>query len=97
MGHVDVGVTQNVYGKSRCKEEARAVWLTPHFFCYSPKSFSCVGSGTGISVDQKAERHPNASPRLCLINAASSTGQCNTIQCVDSTMLAQENHLFGCT
>jgi len=32
-----------------------------------------------------------------LINAASSTGGCNTIQCVDSTMLARENHLLGCT
>jgi hypothetical protein len=30
-------------------------------------------------------------------NAASSTGRCNTIQCIDSTMLARENHLFGCT
>jgi hypothetical protein len=32
----------------------------------------------------------------CLVNAASSTGRCNTIQCIDSTMLAWENHLFGC-
>src|SRR5271167_1667281 len=31
-----------------------------------------------------------------LINAASSTGRCNTIQSVDSAMLLQENHLFGC-
>jgi hypothetical protein len=27
---------------------------------------------------------------------ASSTGRCNTIQCIDSTMLARENHLCGC-
>src|SRR5260370_12829213 len=27
---------------------------------------------------------------------AGSTGRCNTIQRVDSTMLAKENHLFGC-
>src|SRR5271156_3293411 len=33
----------------------------------------------------------------CLVNAASSTGRCNTIQCIDSRMLARENHLFGCT
>jgi hypothetical protein len=30
------------------------------------------------------------------VNAASSTSRCNTIHCVDSTMLARENHLFGC-
>jgi hypothetical protein len=30
-----------------------------------------------------------------LINAASSTGGCNTIQCIDSTMLPRENDLFG--
>jgi|SRR5271156_46069 hypothetical protein len=29
--------------------------------------------------------------------SASSTGRRNTIQCTDSTMLARENHLFGCT
>jgi hypothetical protein len=32
----------------------------------------------------------------CPINAASSTGRCNTIQCIDSTMLPWENHRFGC-
>src|SRR5271168_1335615 len=32
-----------------------------------------------------------------LISRASSTGRCNTIQCVDSAMLPRENHLFGCT
>jgi hypothetical protein len=31
-----------------------------------------------------------------LISRASSTSRCNTIHCVDSTMLARENHLFGC-
>ena len=31
------------------------------------------------------------------VNAASSTGRCNTIQCIDSTMLLREKHLFGCT
>jgi hypothetical protein len=31
------------------------------------------------------------------VSAASSTGQCNTIQCIDSTLLAWENHGFGCT
>jgi hypothetical protein len=30
------------------------------------------------------------------VTAASSTGQCNTIQCIDSTLLAWKNHLFGC-
>jgi hypothetical protein len=30
------------------------------------------------------------------IKAASSTGRCNTIRCVDSTLLPQENHLYGC-
>jgi hypothetical protein len=32
-----------------------------------------------------------------LLSPASSTGRCNTIQCVDSAMLQRENHLFGCT
>jgi hypothetical protein len=31
------------------------------------------------------------------ISAASSTGRCNIIQCIDSTMLPRENHRFGCT
>ncbi len=30
------------------------------------------------------------------VTAASSTGRCNTIQCIDPTMLARENQLFGC-
>jgi hypothetical protein len=30
------------------------------------------------------------------MNAASSTDRCNTIQCIDSTMLPRENYLFGC-
>jgi hypothetical protein len=29
------------------------------------------------------------------ISRASSTGRCNTMQYIDSTMLGQENHLFG--
>jgi hypothetical protein len=33
---------------------------------------------------------------ICPVRAASSTGRCNTIQCVDSTKLARESHLFGC-
>jgi hypothetical protein len=32
----------------------------------------------------------------CQVTRASSTGRCNTIQCIDSTLLAWENHLFGC-
>jgi hypothetical protein len=32
-----------------------------------------------------------------LINAASSTGRCNTFQCIHSTMLPRENQLFGFT
>jgi len=44
MGHVDVGVTQNAYGESRCKEEARAVWLTPHFFAIRRKVFHASGA-----------------------------------------------------
>lgn len=39
MGHVAVGVTHNVYSQGRCKEEARAVWLTPHFFGIRRKVF----------------------------------------------------------
>src|SRR5277367_5791755 len=31
------------------------------------------------------------------ITRASSTGRRNTMQCIDSTMLARENHLFDCT
>src|ERR1700735_3759981 len=34
---------------------------------------------------------------MCPKSCASSTGRCNTIQYVDSTMFARENHLFGCT
>src|SRR5271169_169839 len=33
----------------------------------------------------------------CPVTAAGSTGRCNTIQCVDPTMLARDNHLFRCT
>jgi hypothetical protein len=33
----------------------------------------------------------------CLVTRASSTGRCNTIQCIDSAMLPRKNHLFGCT
>jgi hypothetical protein len=33
----------------------------------------------------------------CPVTAASSTGRCNTIQCVDSTMLLREELLFGYT
>jgi hypothetical protein len=29
------------------------------------------------------------------MSRASSTGRCDTIQCIDSTKLARENHLFG--
>ena len=39
MGHVDVGVTHDVCGKGRYKEEARAVWLTPHFSLFAEKFF----------------------------------------------------------
>src|SRR5271170_1040819 len=31
----------------------------------------------------------------CLISRASSTGRCNTVQCIGSAMLPRENHLFG--
>jgi len=34
--------------------------------------------------------------QTCPVSAASSTGRCNTIQCVDSTTLLQENYQFGC-
>jgi hypothetical protein len=44
MGHVDVGVTHNVYGKGRCKKEARAVWLTPHFRAIRRKVFPASGA-----------------------------------------------------
>jgi len=43
------------------------------------------------------ERRLSSRNRLMLINAASSTGRCNTIQCVDSAMLPQKNHVFGFT
>jgi hypothetical protein len=32
----------------------------------------------------------------CLINAAGSTGRCNTIPCIDSTTLPGRSDLFGC-
>ena len=34
-------------------------------------------------------------PVQCLINAAGSNGQCNTLHCSDSTTLPSSNHLFG--
>ena len=33
----------------------------------------------------------------CSVNAASSTDRCNTFQCIDSTLLAREDHVFCCT
>src|SRR3984885_4645228 len=55
-------------------------------FCASSASF--IGSVS----------HPAGRPAFSshLINADSSTGRCNTIPCIDSTMLARENHPFGC-
>jgi hypothetical protein len=47
MGHVDVGVTHNVYGKGRCKEEARAAWLTPHFLAIRRKVFRASAAEPG--------------------------------------------------
>ena len=47
MGHVDVGVTDNVYGESRCNEGARAVWLTPHFFAIRRKAFRASAAEPG--------------------------------------------------
>src|SRR5580658_2489818 len=41
--------------------------------------------------------HQDLCEGQCPVSAASSTGRCNTIHCIDSTMLARENHLFGCT
>src|SRR5271156_157450 len=38
---------------------------------------------------RKARRRPSGK---FLVARASSTGGCNTIQCIDSTMLARENH-----
>src|ERR1700693_171339 len=32
-----------------------------------------------------------------LISRAGSTGRCNAIQCIDSTVLPRKKHLFGCT
>jgi hypothetical protein len=48
------------------------------------------------------ETSPLASGRpqrgeFLLNDGASSTGRCNTIQRIDSSMLVRENHLFGCT
>jgi hypothetical protein len=37
-----------------------------------------------------AKRGAEASDLTCPVSAASSTGQCNTIQCVDSTILPRE-------
>ena len=31
----------------------------------------------------------------CLVSRASSTGRCNTIQCIDSAKLPRERYLFG--
>ena len=33
----------------------------------------------------------------CLVSRASSTDRCNTFQCIDSTLLAREDHVFCCT
>jgi hypothetical protein len=33
----------------------------------------------------------------CPISRASSASRCNTMECIDSTLLARKNQLFGCT
>src|SRR5271170_5335279 len=49
----------------------------------------------------RAEKQEELQPaQRCFISTppfigASSTGRCNTFQCIDSTMLPQENHPFG--
>ncbi len=35
--------------------------------------------------------------RTSPVSAAISTGRCNTIQCIDSEVLARESHPFACT
>src|ERR1700677_1978021 len=55
----------------------------------------CINSPTG-SAECNSRKPAQANHFLnCPIDAASSTGRCNTIQCIDSTMLAGENHLLG--
>jgi hypothetical protein len=39
----------------------------------------------------------NRSNSTCLVSRAGSNGRRNTIQYIDSTTVAQENYLFGCT
>jgi hypothetical protein len=51
--------------------------------------------GCGV-VPRTREDLPPVVRAQCLINAASSTGRCNTIQCLDSAVLPRKNYLFGC-
>src|SRR6267378_4306323 len=66
-----------------------------YFFSIS-NSFkaSWVTSSTRRISPQMDLKCPDSRRRL--ITTAGSTGRCNTLQRVDSTMLAKENHLFGC-
>jgi hypothetical protein len=47
--------------------------------------------------EEKIGRALHGRRQQYLICTAGSNGRCNTIQCVDSTMLPKRTHLFGCT
>src|SRR5271156_4196225 len=56
-----------------------------------------AANGAPSMLDNVSARTMAYSESTCLINAASSTGRCNTIQCIDSPMLQRQDHLFGRT
>ena len=66
--------------------------LLAHPFAHSSRSSSC--SHKHRRDDSRALAPDRSS---FAINAASSTGRCNTIQCVDLTLLPGKSDLFGCT
>jgi hypothetical protein len=58
MGHVDVGVTHNVYSQGRCKEATRAVWLPPDFFAIRRKVFRASAVEPGYQSIKKQNDIP---------------------------------------
>ena len=66
---------------AKCIEKLNRVWFRVVKSGAIPVACQVALPGIWFSVDS-----------TCPIWAASSTGRCNTIQCIDSTLLAWENH-----
>jgi hypothetical protein len=62
------------------------------------ESALCLGRSVGNLLGRKSlgRRRPRTRV-ICPVTRASSTGRCNTFQCIDDTMLPRENHVFGGT